>query len=141
MVESRDQKMHPAVRIDLMRAALTEFERARQKYQRKGKPWSGKAWEAVCKVVREDMCNLISYDQRCHGFRNMFKRGVPKALEEWLVPAEDGKGVVLHQVLIDAAALAPLRRDGKFRIKEFRATAEKIAEPPSPAIVIIETSS
>lgn len=125
-VKEDKPSLYPAVRIDLMRAALTAFELARHKYQRKGKPWSRKAWDALCKVVREDMHNLISYDQRCHGFRNMFKRGVPKALEKWLVPAKDGEGIVLHQVLIDAAALAPLRRDGKFRIKGFRATVEKI---------------
>ena len=52
---------------------------------------------------------------------------VPKALEKWLVPAEDGKRIELHQVLIDAAAVTPLRCDGKFRVKEFRATVEKIA--------------
>jgi hypothetical protein len=56
----------------------------------------------------------------------MTRKTFPKSLHKWLVPNESGKKLVLHDVLIDAVAAAPLRRDGKFRIKEFAATVEKL---------------
>ena len=53
----------------------------------------------------------------------MMKNGVPKLLQKW-IPA-DG---TLDDILIATVALAPLRVDGKFRIKEFLSTASNIAK-------------
>lgn len=115
------EEMYPVVQIELMRKALTAFNAAYRKFG--PKRWSGKAEDAVFKVVQGERLHAsISYLKRCHGIRNLIKDRVPKSLRIWVLP--DGS---LHDALLAAVALAPLRPDGKFRIKELEATAEKIA--------------
>jgi hypothetical protein len=121
MVFCIEHEMFPEVRIDLMKAALTAFYAAMQANQARKLPWSKDAWNAVFAAVKEDRLNSISYLQRCHAFRIMTKKGLPKTLRNWL--RADGS---IDDDLINAVAVAPLRRDGIFRIKEFAATAEKI---------------
>jgi hypothetical protein len=109
------------VRVDLMRKALTAFYASvqKQKYKR---GWSTKAGGAARGAVSgEDWLTQFAYEKRCHAFRNMMKNGVPKLLQKWLL--SDG---TLDDVLIAAVALAPLRGDGKFRIKEFHSTIANI---------------
>lgn len=108
-----------------MGKALNAFYEAHRKFG--PKRWSGKAADAVSTAVRgESLQATISYLKRCHAFRNMTKETIPKALEKWMLP--DGSR---DDILISATALAPLRMDGKFRLKEFQATAEKIARETS----------
>src|ERR1044071_865896 len=109
------------VRVDLMRKALAAFYASAQKQKYK-RGWSTKAGEAACGALSgEDWLTKFAYEKRCHAFRKMMKNGVPKLLQKWILP--DG---TLDDVLIAAVALAPLRFDGKFRIKEFLSTVENI---------------
>jgi hypothetical protein len=114
--------IYPPVRIDLMRAALTNFYAVMQRDRPKGKRWSGKAQDAVSAASQDDRSNWLSYIQRCFAFHKMTKNGLPQGLKEWI--QADGS---LDGVLIDFVALAPLRRDNKFRIKEFRATVNQLS--------------
>jgi hypothetical protein len=116
-------EMQPTVSVDFMREALLAFygSAQRQGYKR---GWSGKAGDAVFKIVQgEGLTNAISYLRRCHAFRNMTNKHMPKSLLKWVLP--DG---TLDDVLIAAIALSALPADGKFRIKEFEATAARIAK-------------
>jgi hypothetical protein len=119
---SFDQQMRPAVRIDLMRAALTAFYAV---YQSGVKSWSGKARRAVSKAVKEDWRNEQSYLTRCFAFWHMTKGRFPKTLEKWLVLDENGEQI-LGDALIDAVAMAPTHHS-KFRIKEFAATVGQLS--------------
>ncbi|MBZ5532710.1 MAG: hypothetical protein LAO20_14860 [Acidobacteriia bacterium] len=108
------------VRVDLMRKALTAFYASAQKQKYK-RGWSTKAGEAARGAVSgEYWLTQFAYEKRCHAFRNMMKNGVPKLLQRWVLP--DG---TLDDVLIAAVAIAPLRGDGKFRIKEFLSAVAK----------------
>jgi len=126
---SADQEMFPVVQVDLMRTALKTFYEVGTYLQSRGKPWSGKARDAVLAAVRKDWRNGHSYVQRCFAFFRMMKTPLPKTLEKWVLP--DGS---LDDVLIDAIALAPLRRDSKFRIKEFRDIVAKIESDRSSVL-------
>jgi hypothetical protein len=113
---------YPAVRADLMQKALRAFYASAERQQYKP-GWSTKAGEAVRRAMNEEHWLIqISYEKRCHAFRNIVKNGVPKALRIWILADRP-----LHRALCAAVALAPLRSDGKFRIKELATTAEKIA--------------
>lgn len=111
------------VSVDLMREALTAFYACAQKQKYK-RGWSTKAGEAARGAVTgEDWLAQFAYEKRCHAFRNMMKNGVPKLLQKWI--RTDG---TLDDILIATVALAPLRVDGKFRIREFLSTASNIAK-------------
>lgn len=120
---------YPPVRIDLMRKALTAFYASAQKQKYK-RGWSTKAGKAVRKVVNEEHWKTqFIYEKRCHAIRNLIKDGVPKSLRIWVLPDWS-----FHDALVIAVALAPLRFDGKFRIKELVAIAERAIGQASTAV-------
>jgi len=114
-------KLHSAVRVELMRPAWAAFCAMHQKHG--PKRWSRKAEDAVLEVVRgEHWETRHAYVQRCFALRKLTTAGLPRSLAKWWMP--DG---ALDGVLIDAAAVAPLRRNGTFPIKKFRATVENMS--------------
>lgn len=130
------EEMYPAVRADLMKKALTAFDASAQKQKYK-RGWSTKAGDAVCRVVSEEYWKTqFAYVKRCHGIRNLIKDRVPKSLRIWVLP--DGS---LHDALIAAVALAPLRSDGKFRIKELVAIAKRATGQSNAAVTAATSES
>jgi hypothetical protein len=120
MAASTD-KLHLAVRVELVRPAWAVFCAMHKKHG--PKRWSGKAEDAVLEVVQKEHWETRhAYAQRCFALRKLTKAGVPRSLAKWWMP-----GGALDGVLIDAAAVAPLRRNGTFPIKKFRATVENMS--------------
>lgn len=122
MLGLTEDRQFVVVRVDLMRQALTAFQTVAQKHSHK-RGWSQLAEGAVYAAVgAADRENRWSYLKCCYAFRKMVNKSFPRTLQKFV--STDG---IIADAVIDAVALTPLRMGGKFRIKEFTATVEKLA--------------
>lgn len=122
--------LYPAVRTDLMRAALTAFGKALNRYPPGDRKRFQKAETAVLKAVETDWRNQRSYLARCHGFRNLTKnmtqKSIVTAFGEWLIA--DANGLAFNEAFMDAVAIAPMRGRGtRFLKSDFVAAVRATA--------------
>lgn len=132
-------ELYPAVRINLMRAALTAFGAALNRYPPGDIKRFRMAEAAVFKAVKEDWGNQRSYLARCHAFRNLTKdlseKSAVATFGKWLKPTDDGDGLVFDQAVIDAVAIAPVRGRGtRFLKSDFIAAVQKTEGDTSDTI-------